>query len=223
MRYNLFTLIHKGLRHALQRMVWTAGKLDVGSTAEKQAFFREFDQIVIALNRHAADEDTFIQPLIDECAPEIGAELEKQHTHSEELLAELVKMADAIKSASQVTDGTYSAWQSFIDALNRFTGDYFLHLYHEESIAMPRLWEHYDDESLKTTALRLRSAVPPEVQSIFETYMIPAINVHERSFMLHAIKQSAPEPVFREVCGKFERLLPAAEWEELQRKLSAMQ
>ncbi|WP_219639223.1 hemerythrin domain-containing protein [Cohnella sp. CFH 77786] len=220
-RFNMFTLIHKGLRHALNRLVWTAGRLDVANAAERQAFLEEFRHVAEMLHRHALDEDRFIQPMIDECAPEVSAEMETQHNRSEELLKRLERYAEEIAGASPFTDETRHAWLLFVDELGRFTGDYYLHLYHEECVAMPALWKAYDDAKLIETSVRLRSEVPPVIQDHFQRYMIPALNMQERTLLLTTLKKSAPEPVFREACRSFEKLLPPAEWEALQSRLEA--
>lgn len=88
-------------------------------------------------------------------------------------------------------------WHSFVDEFNRFVGDYYLHLYHEEAIAMPRLWESYDDAALLETSMRLRSGIPPQIQTNFQKYMIPAASIQELAIMLSGAKSSVPEPVFK--------------------------
>lgn len=199
-RFNLFTVVHKGLRSALQRLVYSAGRLDIENRRERAAFFAEFKQIATMLHRHALDEDVHIQPLIDRYAPEVGKELEQQHERSEALLSRLEEAAAMLEGAATISANPelLPVWFSFFDDLNRFTGDYFLHLYHEECLAMPCLWKHLDDSSLIAVANKLRSEIPPSVQSIFQRYMIPAMNVQERLTMLTGVKQAAPQKYSRE-------------------------
>jgi len=212
-RFHLFTLVHKGLRHALQELVWTGGKLDVTDRAARTKYFETFERVAAMLHQHAKDEDEYIQPLIDRCAPEIGRELEAQHQRSDELLIAVERTAQELKEAESVPA---PVWQSFLDELNRFVGDYYLHLYHEEAVAMPKLWEAFDDQELMAVGLKLRSNVPPHIQSTFQRYMIPALNVHEQANMLAIVRQGAPEPAFRELCRLYESLLPPREWEHVK-------
>lgn len=221
-RFNMFTLIHKGLRHALQQLVWSAGRLDAADAAQREEFLGRFRQAAAMLHRHALDEDTHIQPLIDECAPAVGAELEFQHQRSDKLLAELERLAAAIAASPDFTEETRRTWLTFVDELGRFTGDYFLHLYHEECVAMPELWKAFEDEVLIETAVRLRNSVPPPIQDLFQRYMIPALNIEERTLMLATLKKSAPAPVFESVSGTFQELLAPEEWTELQTRLAAV-
>ncbi|MFC0212772.1 hemerythrin domain-containing protein [Paenibacillus chartarius] len=217
-RFHLFTLIHKGLRHALQQLVWTAGKLDYTDVQEREAFFEEFRRISAMLHQHASDEDSFIQPLIDQCAPDVGQELETQHQRSDGLLDALIQAVEKMASATSVSAQT---WQAFLEDLNQFVGDYFLHLYHEESVAMPLLWEAFDDAELMAAGIKVRNNVPQHIQSDFQRYMIPALNVHEQATMLANMKHSVPEPLFRQTCELFESLLRPQEYANVIARLQA--
>lgn len=217
-RFHLFTLIHKGLRNALQQTVWSAGRLDIADREDREAFIKQFKQIATMLHQHAKDEDTYIQPLIDQCAPAISEQLEIQHQRSEQLLERLEAAVDSIEGSESISAET---WQSFLDMLNRFVGDYYLHLYHEESVAMPALWESFTDETIMAAGMELRKNVPPHIQSNFQRYMFPALNIQEQTIVLTGVKQSAPEPVFQDMCRLFESLLSAEEWERLRARVAA--
>lgn len=219
-RFHLFTLVHKGLRHALQRLVWSAGRLDIAQASERQQYFQEFKQIATMLHRHALDEDTHIQPLIEQCAPQIGKDLETQHLRSEELLNQLEKAVAEMEDAAALTEEVHRTWLSFVDTLNRFTGDYFLHLYHEECLAMPALWGAFDDAALIAAGNELRSGIPPHIQDIFQQYMIPALNTQERVTLLANVKQMAPEFIYQQMCRTFETHLEPEEWALLKVRLS---
>lgn len=219
-RFNLFTIIHKGLRHALQHLVWTAGRLDVADRGEREKFYAEFNRIALMLHQHANDEDTYFQPLIESCAPEVAEELETQHKRSDALLIRLEQTIQTLERAETFPSGT---WLTFVDELNRFVGDYFLHLYHEECVAMPRLWEAYEDAFLMEASAKLRQNIPPHIQSDFQRYMIPAITIQEQTLMLTLVKQSVPAPVFEELCKLFESLLSPEEWAALRSRVVAMQ
>jgi hemerythrin-like domain-containing protein len=218
-RFNLFTLVHKGLRYALQRLVYSAGRLDVGDRSEVGDFFAEFKRVAVILHRHALDEDNHIQPYIDRFAPEAGRELEQQHTRSEALLARLEEAAALLEGAAPFTNDSERIWLSFVDDLNRFTGDYFLHLYHEESVAMPELWKHMDDAALIAVGNKLRSEIPPQVNAIIQSYMLTAMNMRERYTVLNGVKHTAPAEVFERLCRLAAETLTPAEWEQLKAKL----
>ncbi|HZG84351.1 hemerythrin domain-containing protein [Paenibacillus sp.] len=213
-RFHLFATVHKGLRNALNTLVWTAGKMDVDDEERRGAFFAEFKDVAAMLHQHAKDEDTHIDPLIERCAPEVSRALEEQHRRSEEQLSALERSAAELERSFDA-----EAWLSFVDEFNRFVGDYYLHLYHEEAIAMPRLWASYDDAALLATSMKLRSGIPAHIQSNFQKYMIPAASIQEQTMMLSGAKSSVPEPVFQGICALYESLLPADEWKKLQERV----
>ncbi|MGC5323923.1 hemerythrin domain-containing protein [Brevibacillus sp. SYSU BS000544] len=219
-RFNLFTLPHKGLRHALQSLVYQAGRLDSSCQLERDTFLKEWKKIVLMLHQHATDEDIFIQPLIDKFNPDLAKELENQHRQSEDLLGKMENAIAEIETEKTWTHESNLRWLTFLDDLNRFTGDYFLHLYHEECFAMPCLWSYLDDEALIVVGNKVRSGVPPHIQQTFQQYMIPAMNKHERLMMLSSVKQHAPQEVFEGVCRTVQELLSPVEWEVLHKEVS---
>jgi len=198
-------------------LVWNAGKLDFTDPKERQHYFEEFGKVAAMLHQHANDEDAFIQPLIEQCAPDTGHELEIQHQRSDEFLKCLEIAVEKMKDADSIAAAT---WQSFLDRLNQFVGDYYLHLYHEESIAMPLLWEAHEDHDLIAVSIKLRNQIPSHIQSNFQRYMIPALNVHEQTMILASARRSVPEPVFQEMCRLFELLLQPKEWEDVRTRLA---
>lgn len=219
MRYNLYTVVHKGLRFALQRLVYAAGRLDVHNLAERDHFFTEFKQLAVVLHQHALDEDIHFQPLIDQFAPEVGKELEEQHNRSEALLVRMEEAVAKMDEMESLANEDYKTWLTFVDDLNRFTGDYFLHLHHEECVSMPCLWNEMDDTELLAVSNKLRSEIPPHIMSIFLQYMIPAMNAEERFMMMNSAKQFAPAEAFDGICQIAKGALSPAEWDDLQAKL----
>jgi hemerythrin-like domain-containing protein len=70
-RYNIFKLIHKGLRASLYQTALQLQQTDFLSEEETEAAINSVNEIVMLFEGHADKEDNYILPAIEDYEPGI--------------------------------------------------------------------------------------------------------------------------------------------------------
>ncbi|MGC5328056.1 hemerythrin domain-containing protein [Brevibacillus sp. SYSU BS000544] len=213
----LFTPVHKGLRHALSRLSFQAGSLDMENDADVQAFEAEWKKVYALLEFHAENEDAFVQPFIDQLDSTVAGKLEKEHQASEDLLIDLNNRLTKLVSMDAAERKIHTF--SFIQSLNQFLALYWNHMETEEKELMDTLRKLSGTEQLMDISLSMHKAVPPDVMLDFLFYMLPAMNMQERTQLLTGMKRSAPEAFFQKVISVAEQVLEKHDFTSLQTRL----
>ncbi len=185
---DLYREVHKGLRSALFQLTVAAGALDAEDSDAVDAFRRRFADVDMMLTTHHGHEDgARLLGLIAEHAPDSVDVVEAAHEQSEAALAILRPMVAALDASSA---------GDVYDAAAQFTAAYLAHMDVEEHRVMPALQQNVDGDTLFAIMMEIRGSVPPPEMCVFLSYMLPAMDIDERTSTLGGMKAGAPPEVF---------------------------
>lgn len=211
-RFDIYREVHKGVRKALFDLAVQAGNTDFGSADPLKRLREQFTLTRDLLEIHAHCEDTYVEPLLRQCDAPVAARFAAAHTVLETTVSQLHASLDTldINRADIAEQG-----QHLYLELTRFIGEYLQHIADEEQQLMPLLWERFDDAALLEVETTVRASLPAPVMANFLSFMIPAMNHHERSGLLTGMKQMAPPEVFNGVCQLSQNVLSEHDWARL--------
>lgn len=218
-RFDIYREVHKGIRKALFDLAVRAGNTDFSSAEPLKRLRKQFSLTKNLLEIHAHCEDTYVEPLLQQCDAAVAARSAEAHAVLEATMGKLQGLLDTfdINRADIAEQG-----QRLYLELTRFIGEYLQHVADEEQQLMPLLWERYDDPALLDVETTVRASLPPPVLANFLSFMIPAMNHHERAGLLNGMKQMAPPEVFNGVCQLSQNMLSAHDWARLDEAVSCL-
>lgn len=212
---DLYREIHKGLRLALFDLISVAGALDTADVGSVEAFTGLFGDVDMMLQTHHTHEDgAALGALIRDHATSVVNVIEEAHETSENRLLELRSMV------ASLAGGVDNAREIY-DAVVTFTADYLGHMDVEEKQVMPLLHASVPGEELMAITMAIRTSVPPPDMCVFLRYMLPAMNLDERTATLGGMKAGAPPEIFNLFWGVAERSLPPSALEAVADRLAA--
>jgi hemerythrin-like domain-containing protein len=207
-RYNIFNLIHKGLRAALYQTGLQLQQTDFTVAEEKESALNRVKEIVMLFDAHAHKEDHFILPAIEAYEPSVVATFESEHVTDlqlgEQLGAKIVQVEHAGSLLEQIVAGR-ELTESFV----AFMVFNLKHMAKEEDIINKILWRYYSDDEIKNISGQITATVEPWMQDFYATLMLRGINTSEAATLIKAIERGAPSVVFQSLMQKAEQELPA--------------
>lgn len=174
-RRDLFTMIHKALRHALLGLNIQAGKTDYGDLAAVAEFRTAWNQVRKSLGEHSKHEDDYIWPLLNRRAPGEADPLYEEHVEIHAFEAQLDDHFQRLLAEPDVEKRRIMG-QEFYRAMQRFTARCLTHFDNEERLVLPRLWALCDDGELDAAFASIISSIDPEEMAYERSHMIEALD-----------------------------------------------
>ncbi|HYD86914.1 MAG TPA: hemerythrin domain-containing protein [Vitreimonas sp.] len=194
-RVDLYRNVHKGQRARLFSLAVELGRVD-GEDATVLADLTERLRTTLdELRRHGEHEESYIHPLLQERAPEIAAELEREHRSVEADMAEFEDMLGATTS-----DGGLSLYRAWC----RIVASYLQHLDKEEQFAMPSLWRTCSDEEILAVIGAFSSSLSASERLNDLLSQAPTLAPQELALYVKALGRSqefSEEKVFDRLAG----------------------
>jgi hypothetical protein len=192
--FDLYREVHKGLRHTLFQLTVAVGSADCADGNARQDVVDAVHRVIALLHAHHDHEDTFLRPVISAQDPHLAAMTDAGHDEIEADLVEIELRTDKLASA---TGGeAFAAGLDLYGHLALFTARYLAHMSLEQDIVMKKLRDTMSIEELFAIEVALRSSLSPTTMCEFLTFMMPALNIEERTGMLAGMKAGAPPEVF---------------------------
>ncbi|MEW1751679.1 hemerythrin domain-containing protein [Streptomyces angustmyceticus] len=188
---DLYRNVHMGQRARLFALAVGLGGADIAQrgTAADQA--ERCLAMTQELREHADHEDTFIHRLLRERAPEAADALEAEHVRLDAAFVALDERARALPT--RAAEALAEAQHALYLALNEVISAYLAHLYVEETVAMPALWEHASDEELGAVYAAFRASRTQEEALTDLRRMLPALPPPTRTAIVHDVVRAAGE------------------------------
>ncbi len=207
MRYNIFLLVHKGLRAMLYDASMSLQRTDLAVKEETEKVLDKVATVIKNFERHAHHEDAHVFPLLQSCAAERLAEMEKEHETDEALGTGIIDHIAAYRSA-QDAEARINAGTKVMQTFSEFTGFNLYHMNKEETLVNEILWNNYTDAQLMETNQRLVSGITPEEAEINALWMVRSCNDTELIKWINAIKDKIPGTTFEMIMKAARTELP---------------
>ncbi|MEU8825048.1 hypothetical protein [Streptomyces sp. NPDC048636] len=190
-RTDLYRNVHMGQRARLFALAVDLGNADITRSGVAAHLAARCLAMTHELRAHADHEDTFIHQLLRERAPEAADALDAEHVRLDVAFAALDEQARELPTADaealpESQHALYLAWNEAISA-------YLAHLHVEETVAMPALWRHADDQELDAVFTAFHASLTPEETLDDLRKMLPAVPPAVRTAIVRDVLNAGPE------------------------------
>lgn len=214
-RYNIFNQIHKGLRTMLYDTALSLQHTVFTNTDNANETLDKLEQAIRIFHSHAEHEDGFVLPAVEKHVPSLVTEFESEHEKDELLSISLRNLMTTYNLAVD-DEARTAAGYSITMAFNEFIAFNLYHMNKEEDKINKVLWKYYTDAELLNITGAIIASIPPEDMSIETRWMIKGLNNTEITNWLSAVKNDAPDFVFKSLLSVAETELPEQRWNEIK-------
>ena len=222
MRYDIFNIIHKGLRASLYHTAIQLQQTDFTSTVESEDAMNRVREIVMLFDGHAHKEDQFILPAIAAYEPSVVVAFEDEHADDIRLGKELNNCIENLENSQSLLEKII-AGKELTKAFVGFMVFNLEHMAKEEDILNKLLWRYYSDDEIKQIGSSIGKSVEPWIQDFYATWILRGLNQNETITWIKAIKKGLPPIVYQTLLQKAEKELPPQRFRilsfELRREL----
>jgi hypothetical protein len=217
--FDLYGPVHKGLRLALTGLLTRLGAqdwMDAESTTALLDALRAQLEISAA---HLKHEEEHIHRLLDARLPEGAIRPRHQHESHDAAFADLTLMIETIAAAPQAERPTLG--RRLYLRFSTFVAEDFEHMAEEEQAVQPMLQALLTDDEMRAIEAGILAAIPPARAQAFLKLMIPAMSRPERAAFVAGARAHAPNDIaVAMIEGSAMMSLPAADWQDLQKRLA---
>lgn len=218
-RYNPFHQIHQGLRAMLYHCSLKVQHTDFSDDTATAATIASLKELVWLFESHAHTEDTKVFTLIQEIAPDIINDFEKQHDKDHMLAAHLQGCIEQYEAATKTRDKIFAGRQLQF-SLAEFTAFNLSHMNMEEVIIRDLLWQHFNDEQLHAVTMDIVASLPPEKNARYSYWMLKGLSTNEIIDWFKAIQATAPSFVMDQMLELAATALPEAQLNTIQEAIA---
>jgi hypothetical protein len=216
---DLYRDIHKGIRAELFAITTAAGTVDPACPLDRTALADHITSVAGVLEAHAHHEDAFIQPALELHFPDLAEQISSDHDRLEATFARVTDLARSAVEAGPL-DQRRLTHLLYLD-LAGFTSQYLVHQDLEERVVMPRLESAIGNEATGALHGTIVSSIPPDELARSLAFMLPAMNLDDRTEMLSGIRMAAPPEAFAGVLGLARSVLRPTDTMALEARLEA--
>src|SRR5689334_5651163 len=174
-RYNIFQLIHKGLRAALYHTALELQQTDFTDEQETEESLNKVREIVMLFEHHAAKEDRYVFSAINAYEPSVVASFESEHVEDNFLGQQLNASVEKLENASSLLQKIVLGGE-LTEAFTAFMAFNLRHMGKEEDIINKILWRYYSDDEIRNINAQILEATPPWIQEFFMKWMLRGVN-----------------------------------------------
>jgi len=197
--FDLYRDIHKGIRAELFDITSTAGRIDPADQLDRIALAGHVASLKLMLTLHAHHEDSVIDPVLDVHLPDLAQQIEDDHVVLEARFGMIDELASATTEAG-AADQRRLAHLLYLE-LTGFTSAYLAHQLVEERVVMPALEQAVGVDAVVGLHMQIVGSIAPDVMARSLSFMLPAMNIDDRTEMLAGMRMSAPPQAFDAVTG----------------------
>jgi hypothetical protein len=214
---DLYRDIHKGIRAELFDVTLSSGRADAACRADRAAVAEHVLSVGQVLDMHAHHEDLHVEPALLEHAPSLADQISTDHHVFEARFNFVTELAQTTVDA-EGADQRRLMHLLYLE-LSGFTSAYLAHQLVEERVVMPAIERAIGPEGALALHLAVVSSIPPDVMARSLAFMLPAMNIDNRTELLTGTKMSAPPGVFDAVMGLASSVLPPSDFSAVAARL----
>jgi hypothetical protein len=181
-RDDLFTAIHKGLRHAIFEVDLSAGATDYTDATAVAELQQRWQRLHGALTGHSGHEDEYVFALLSERVPGATDRLAEEHVRIHAEAAQITAQFERIAAESR-PDKRRMLGLELYRALQRFTAACLVHFDEEETELLARIWALCDDTEIADTRAAFMATIGPEEMQYGVQHMLEAVDPVEHQLL----------------------------------------
>lgn len=190
-RYDLYRLVHKGLRAALGEALGLLGRADPAVPLDFAGALNAVAEVLDLCAEHVAHENGFIHTAMERAQPGSATFTAAEHAHHLTAIAMLTARLSAARTAPEREQAAHGHQLYRLFAL--FVADNLQHMEVEESSNTEVLWQHYSDDELRALVQAIESQVPPARMLVWMRWILPNLTRAERLGLVAALREALPE------------------------------
>ena len=212
-RFDLYALIHKGVRASLADSLGALGRLDVFDPADVARMGAQVRELLRLLRSHMHHETQYLHPALEVRRRGASRRSATDHVAHEGAIEEIEALLLATERADTATRAQHAhlLYQRF----SLLFAEQLEHMHHEETENNPLLWQAYSDEELVQIHDALVQAIPADDVALAMRWMVPAVTPAERAQMLGAIQEKTPARIFAATLESLRPYLAPLDWVKL--------
>ncbi|WP_207461376.1 hemerythrin domain-containing protein [Azospirillum sp. SYSU D00513] len=193
-RYDMYRLIHKGLRAFMMDSLSAVGAMDSDDEADVAAALAQTRGLLAFCHEHLRHEDGWVHTAMEAREPGSAGHTAGDHAEHAHMFTELEALAAAVESrrGAARADAAHALYQK----LALFVGENFVHMSVEESHNNAVLWRTHTDAELAAIEQGIVASQPPEEQALTARWIAAAASPAERAGFLSAVRGAAPPEAF---------------------------
>jgi hypothetical protein len=215
-RFNIYTLIHKGLRASMCQNLVDLGKLD---DTDPTAVARQLEitgNLLQFCRGHLAHENKFIHSVLQKVGDTPRQTIEDHHEHE----IAIAGLHDNISHILRLHGAERAqALQEFYGVFSLFVAENFSHMRIEETVNAEFLWKHFSDNEIRAIEQRIVESLSPEENLLSLIMILPNITHSERCDFLCGFRKAVPAEAFNSTVAMLKPLLGIKEWLKLNQAL----
>ena len=217
-RYNIYVVVHKGLRAQMFDTLLRIGKVDPTDDAETAALIANVEALLVKCEHHLHVENEIMHPAIERARTGSSGTTAHDHVHHE---AAIAKLRDETLQFATATPGQRVALvHRLYLSMSAFVAENLTHMITEEVENHAVLIAHYTEEEVLELERRIVATLRPDESIAGLRWMLPNSNAAQRAFLLRGMQHNAPPPAFQAVLGMLKGELSGADYAKLERDLS---
>lgn len=213
--FDMYGPIHKGLRHALARMLSRLGTAAPNEPGADPKLIHDLEELLDVCESHLAHEDRFIHPAIERRRPGATESLAVGHREHEAAVAELRRLISALRAAPDQAPALRRLYLRFA----AFVAENLIHMAEEEEVTQPLLDELFTPEEQRAIQEELVQSMSPDEALASQRLMVPAVSRRERVAVLAGPRAGVSEETFLMILSELRSALTDADWYELIKDL----
>jgi hypothetical protein len=216
-RYDIYAIIHKGLRACFAQTQLDLGRLDWTDSDDVAAIMDRVQELLHLCRTHLAKENAFVHSAMESRRPGSAAAAGADHVHHERDIDALAAQAFTLRHLPALR--REAAVHALYRELNRFIAENLAHMAMEESEHNRVLWDTHTDAEIKAIERAIVAAQAPEDARLTQRWMLTAMQPTERARFLAEIRDNAPAEAFAGMLQAARSLLSQREVEKLHAAL----
>jgi hypothetical protein len=201
---------HKGLRNALGKLAFIAGKTDYASKSSTENLQYIAKEVFHLLKDHTATENKFILAPLEMKNPTFTESYYAQHIQIDNSEQELFDRIFSL-DGNQTNDIGH---QLYLD-ICQFQSHYLEHIDEEDVVLESEMQKHFTDEELMQHQIAIMGEMSFETLLLWFKYIAPARRPEENAQVLTGFNSAAPEAAYNAVIETIKAEVGEVEMQEI--------
>ncbi len=217
-RYNVYALVHKGLRAYMMDTLARVGRTDWQNDDHCASTLTDVRSLALVCQSHLEHENEFLHTAMAAREPGSVNQAHDDHLAHEIAITRLLRDCDCLAQSPRSARAPLG--HLLYGKLAVFIAENFQHMAMEETAHNAVLWRHYRDDELIAIEQAIKAHISPEKALVFLRWMLSATQPAERLHILQEMQVHAPAVVYQAVLNSLQPMLSDTDWQTLQRSLA---